>query len=193
MLPERDLWDLLHQVATGLAHCHAYGVLHLDIKPDNIYIVLKNRGDGGQLAPVYKIGDFGNALLQGRGWLAEDGDGGYVAPELLHSEYGASPAADMYSLGATIYEVATGQRIPRGEEARRRGVPRPSTGNCGEELVAVLSELLSWDAERRPEARRVSALAAEWLMRNSDDNFACSPHHPDGCAVDVAMIMQATA
>lgn len=49
----------------------------------------------------------------------------YVAPELLQQESAASSAADMYSLGATIYEVATGMRIPRGEEARRSGVRTP--------------------------------------------------------------------
>ena len=49
--------------------------------------------------PLYKLGDFGLAVMQGQ-WDAEDGDGGYVAPELLSCEALASPAADVYSLGA---------------------------------------------------------------------------------------------
>lgn len=180
------MWHLIYDVASALAHCHANRVLHLDIKPDNVYIVLVSHGT--QLEPLYKLGDFGNALLQGRGWSAEEGDGAYVAPELLQSESAASPAADMYSLGGTIYEVATGQRIPRSEEARRHGVPRPA--QCGEPLVELLSALLSFDPARRPTAEQVVQLADEWLSRAAREEaiadgdgvglFPCSPHHPGG-------------
>lgn len=47
---ERDVWVLAAQVAAGLTHIHSYGILHLDIKPDNIF--LDRHG-------TYKIGDFG--------------------------------------------------------------------------------------------------------------------------------------
>jgi|AntAceMinimDraft_5_1070358.scaffolds.fasta_scaffold28374_1 serine/threonine protein kinase len=38
LVDERDVWLLAAQVAAGLAHVHAYGILHLDIKPDNIFL-----------------------------------------------------------------------------------------------------------------------------------------------------------
>jgi serine/threonine protein kinase len=109
--------------------------LHLDVKPDNVFIAR----DG-----VYKIGDFGVAWVAGQGWEVQDGDGGYVAPETLNlyrrsRDYGeeeeekksnSDPSerdgseptdrADVFSFGATLYEAACGERVPA---EWRRGVP----------------------------------------------------------------------
>ena len=132
LLAERDVWRFASDVASGLAHCHAHGVLHLDVKPDNVFIAR----DG-----VYKIGDFGVAWVAGKGWEVQDGDGGYVAPETLNlyrrtRDYGeeeeknSDPSerdgseptdrADVFSFGATLYEAACGERVPA---EWRRGVP----------------------------------------------------------------------
>ena len=147
---------MIRDIANGLKHCHGHGVIHLDIKvssellgmchmgaqdcassplrsfatqPDNIYI---SPSDDDKTA-VYKIGDFGNAVLNGQ-WTTEEGDGGYVAPELLANEAAASPACDIYSFGATIYEVASGSRVPRASELRTCGVPRPPE-SCSDALA----------------------------------------------------------
>ena len=132
LVAERDVWRLARDVASGLAHCHAHGVLHLDVKPDNVFV----SRDG-----AYKIGDFGVAWVAGRGWEVQDGDGGYVAPETLnlHSAFDdrgdGSPnansanafrknvptdRADVFSFGATLYEAACGARVPA---EWRAGVP----------------------------------------------------------------------
>jgi membrane-associated tyrosine/threonine-specific cdc2-inhibitory kinase len=135
LLAERDVWRFASDVAFGLAHCHKHGVLHLDVKPDNVFIAR----DG-----VYKIGDFGVAWVAGQGWEVQDGDGGYVAPETLNlyrrsRDYGeeeeekksnSDPSerdgseptdrADVFSFGATLYEAACGERVPA---EWRRGVP----------------------------------------------------------------------
>lgn len=105
LLPERDVWQLVYDVASALAHCHAHGVLHLDIKPDNIYIVLVTTG--ALLEPLYKLGDFGNALLQGHGWSAEEGDGGCVGAREAHG--GAQPAPAALSAGVA---AAACPRLP---------------------------------------------------------------------------------
>jgi membrane-associated tyrosine/threonine-specific cdc2-inhibitory kinase len=134
LVAERDVWRLARDVASGLAHCHAHGVLHLDVKPDNVFVAR----DG-----AYKIGDFGVAWVAGRGWEVQDGDGGYVAPETLNlhsaffvkkvrsSELGdddrgdanasvPTDRADVFSFGATLYEAACGARVPA---EWRAGVP----------------------------------------------------------------------
>jgi membrane-associated tyrosine/threonine-specific cdc2-inhibitory kinase len=67
-------------------------VLHLDVKPANVFF------DGAAAA---KLGDFGLALLAGQPWVGEEGDGAYVAPELLRAGE-PTPAADVYSFGATL-------------------------------------------------------------------------------------------
>eukprot|EP01018_Ginkgo_biloba_P005045 Gb_13112 [translate_table: standard] len=102
LLPETQVWNYIEQVASGLAHIHANGILHMDIKPDNILV-----GSDG----VLKIGDFNQATKQNQlDW--EEGDGGYVAPELLRDEE-PGPETDMYSFGAMVYEWATGENFPR--------------------------------------------------------------------------------
>ena len=62
-LREADLLDLLAQTTAALAHLHAHGIAHLDVKPDNIYIRY-----GEDDAPAFKLGDFGQAAAaDGRG------------------------------------------------------------------------------------------------------------------------------
>ena len=61
LLAERDVWRFASDVASGLAHCHVHGVLHLDIKPENVFI--SSNG-------CYKIGDFGVAWIANRGWVS---------------------------------------------------------------------------------------------------------------------------
>ena len=106
LVDERDIWVMAAQVASGLAHIHDYCILHLDIKPDNIF--LDKNG-------TYKIGDFGVAWVAGQGWELQDGDGGYIAPEVLamSAQELPTPAADVFSFGATLYEAAAGQPLPR--------------------------------------------------------------------------------
>ncbi|CAI5473077.1 unnamed protein product [Closterium sp. Yama58-4] len=94
-LPEDQVWRFVRQVASGLDHIHSRGVLHLDIKPDNIFIDAH-----GNL----KIGDFGRAVWEQR-WDWEEGDGGYLAPELLQDEP-PTTATDMYSFGAMLFELS---------------------------------------------------------------------------------------
>lgn len=159
IIPEIDIWKLIRAVASGLEHCHAHNVLHLDIKPDNIYIVLL----ANDTEPLYKIGDFGNAVLQGQ-WSTEEGDGAYVAPELLALETAASPACDVYSFGATIYEAAAGVRIPRGsgDDAWRQGAT-PFPEGYSSTLTTLLSAMLASDPARRPTAADVHRVAATCL------------------------------
>ena len=125
LVDEVDVWRMAAQVARGLAHVHAHGILHLDVKPDNV--LLDARG-------TYKLGDFGVAYVKDKGWELQDGDGGYVAPEVLAmnpEDPGSIPtsAADIFSLGASIHEAASGKRLA---QEWRRGVPVTR-----EELIAA--------------------------------------------------------
>ena len=116
LVDEVDVWRMAAQVARGLAHVHAHGILHLDVKPDNVLL---------DAAGTYKLGDFGVAYVKDKGWELQDGDGGYVAPEVLAmnpDDPGSIPtsAADVFSLGASIHEAASGRRLA---QEWRRGVP----------------------------------------------------------------------
>jgi serine/threonine protein kinase len=158
--PEGDAaaWRLLAHVGSGMSHVHAHGLLHLDIKPDNILI---GRGmlSGGGL--VYKLGDFGQAATLGT-WDGHEGDAKYISKELLASN--PSPAADVFSLGITLLEVKSGAPLPgHGAEweALRSGAPIPLTERqcLDAALVTIVQEMMS------PEpATRMAALRQAMVM-----------------------------
>ena len=95
------------QVAVALSDVHSRGVIHRDLKPSNIFIV-----ETAAIPLLAKVIDFGlsqspqHATAAGR--LAEmAGTPGYMSPEVGAGQY-SSPASDIYSLGITLYELATG-------------------------------------------------------------------------------------
>ena len=94
-IPEDYLWIILLDIATGLHVLHDHDIVHLDIKPDNIFIT-----EDGKL----KIGDFGMAgnvvtLADSSGAIGDlEGDAKYIAKELLTSA-ARLPSADVFCLG----------------------------------------------------------------------------------------------
>ncbi len=156
--------DAAEPIAEGLAHAHARGVLHRDVKPANIFL------DGGRA----RLGDFGLARPEREGLdqdLASAGASGsgeavgtfaYMAPEQARDGRDASARTDLYGLGATLFHALAG-RPPHGArslgEAVRRvlaGAPPlpPEVRGAGGFLGAVVARALA----PRPEDRYASAL-----------------------------------
>jgi serine/threonine-protein kinase len=102
-LPVRETVDVGRQAALGLERAHAAGLIHRDVKPQNLLI----RDDG-----VVKIADFGIARAAEVSRLTELGTvlgtAAYLAPEQARGDE-VTPAADIYSLGAVLYEALTGR------------------------------------------------------------------------------------
>lgn len=90
------------QIAKALRYIHERGVAHLDVKPDNIYV--KN--------DIYKLGDFGCATLLDASLPIEEGDARYMPQEILNEKYDHLDKVDVFSLGATIYELVRGSALP---------------------------------------------------------------------------------
>jgi eukaryotic-like serine/threonine-protein kinase len=105
LLPPAEVQRILLRVCAALAYAHEHGVIHRDVKPDNI--LLLNNGE-------VKLLDFGIALLLDERrsiWQRTSGPIGtpdYMAPELLGGERG-SAQADIYALGVTLYELLCGR------------------------------------------------------------------------------------
>ncbi|RMG18993.1 MAG: hypothetical protein D6731_00555 [Planctomycetota bacterium] len=99
--------DVIRQVAQGLRAAHAQGIVHRDIKPDNILV-----GDG----PTYKLTDFGLALMVRDQTFSEGkivGTPHYISPEQVDAQE-VDARTDIYSLGATFYHLLTGAPPFRG-------------------------------------------------------------------------------
>src|SRR5579863_9614083 len=110
-LPVTDAVRVLREVASALAYAHANGVVHRDIKPDNVLI------SGG----AAMVTDFGVAKAISAATLPQRSGGqltglgialgtpAYMAPEQAAADPTADARADLYSLGAMAYELLTGQ------------------------------------------------------------------------------------
>ena len=109
--------DLAAGVLGALAHIHARGIVHRDVKPENLII---RRGDG-HLEPV--LIDFGLAVSAGANRAGEaSGTLPYIAPEVLAGA-AADARADLFALGMVLFEVATGKAAgDRAELLRSPGV-----------------------------------------------------------------------
>lgn len=104
-IPPQDAARLASKVAGALAHAHAAGLLHRDVKPSNILMDLDGEprlADFGMAAPLEGAGD-----LTAPGTVA--GTPAYLAPELLGGSERARPASDIYGLGAVLYMCLTGR------------------------------------------------------------------------------------
>ncbi len=105
-IPEEDVLDIGEQIGQALSHAEENNLIHRDIKPDNIMIDQEGRAklcDLGLAKPV--VGDNAN-LTQTN---ISIGTPYYMSPEQITDENDVSIQTDIYSLGATLYHVLTGQ------------------------------------------------------------------------------------
>lgn len=102
--------DIMYQLCSAVYYAHQHGVIHRDIKPQNVFIT----ADG-----TIKLGDFGIATFQNSSHVTRSdvvvGSVHYLAPEISQGNQ-ASPQSDIYSLGITFFELITG-RVPFDDES----------------------------------------------------------------------------
>lgn len=159
---EKDAWLLLRDVASGLAFLHAMNppVIHQDIKPDNVMV-----GDNG----TFMITDFGvsthvrSTLRKSLSTaFASAGTIAYMAPERFSKDNTPIMANDIYSLGATVYEMLTGD-TPFGDDGglvQKKGAEVPELkGQYSEQLKKVIAKCLMPDPWRRPTAEQLEVYA----------------------------------
>ena len=161
-LSDRDLAELGAELCTALEHAHESGVIHRDLKPDNVLVrPVRSRSVKGRAAQRALLADFGIAALDDAPTLTATGQVvgtlAYMSPEQASGE-GAGPGSDVYSLGLTLYELWAGfnpiTRLSPAATARAIGEPVESLGEVRPELppglCAAIDACLEPDPDDRP-------------------------------------------
>jgi serine/threonine protein phosphatase PrpC len=158
-MPEHDAIRLVSRICEALHYMHEHDVVHRDLKPDNIMIC----NDG-----TIRIMDFGIAKFEGRrltfgGFTPAMGTPDYMAPEQVRGKRG-DRRTDIYSLGAILYEMVTGQTPFQGENPfvimnnRLSGDPI-APREINEAISPQVEEIILHAMSRLPQDRYPDALS----------------------------------
>ncbi len=159
-MPEHDAIRLVSRICEALHYMHEHDVVHRDLKPDNIMIC----NDGS-----IRIMDFGIAKFEGQrrltfgGFTPAMGTPDYMAPEQVRGKRG-DRRTDIYSLGAILYEMVTGQTPFQGENpfiimnSRLSGDPI-APREVSEAISPQVEEIILHAMARLPQDRYPDALS----------------------------------
>ena len=139
-LPMGEAIDIMLQLAAALNYAHKHGIVHRDVKPDNIYLM----GDG-----TIKLGDFG--IAQSNAKFSNEnneivGSVYYLAPEITTGK-AATPQSDIYAAGVTFFELITGHApfikenpldIAIAHVKEKFPSPKKYLPNCPKELERII-------------------------------------------------------
>jgi len=146
-LSPRRAAGMARQLLSALSVAHAAGVMHRDVKPSNVLLGSDDRA---------VLTDFGIATFQGDPKLTQTGmvmgSPGFTAPERIRGE-DASPASDLWSLGATLFAAVEGH----GPFERRGGA------------ITTMSAIINEDAPQAPTAGALGPVIAALLRREPAD------------------------
>jgi eukaryotic-like serine/threonine-protein kinase len=104
-LPEAEAIRIIGQVAQGLHRAHKQGLVHRDVKPDNILLTRDGKAKLADLGLVKELETDLNLTRTGRGL----GTPHFMAPEQFRNAKNVDARSDIYSLGATLYMMVTGE------------------------------------------------------------------------------------
>lgn len=173
LTPEQSL-DITKAVLQGLAVAHREGILHRDVKPENVILVDDGRikiGDFGLARPVNNATDTGKSLL---------GTVAYIAPELL-TRTSADSRSDLYSVGIMLYEMLTGTQPFVGETPMQVAVQHaqqsmPFASASNPTVSRAVDDVIQWATQKNPSDRpkdartMLDALTSAFTNGDSETN-----------------------
>lgn len=185
-MPWSEVVDIGISVAAALEYAHGRGVVHGDVKPDNVLLT----ADGAT-----KLGDFGIARLIGEDEtsLPQLVSRYHAAPEILDGRHRATIASDIFSLGSTLYTLLAGHPPAFGRQGDpQRDLDDLRFKDVPDFVVTALGRALSADPDRRQ--RSAQELADQLLLglrehashaaRSSDHAWGVPPPAPSGVPDD---------
>lgn len=190
-LSPKEAIEIIRPLLSALGAAHAIGVVHRDLKPDNVFLV-------GKSALDVRILDFGVAKLSGKDLATKEtnrltetgamiGTPHYMAPEQAFGEADVDARADLWAVGAVLYEMISGKTPADGDNLGQilKVLASGKIVSLGErapdaprELVAIVDDLLRIEKTERPSSAeavlaRVDALgtlsAERIAARGSDE------------------------
>ena len=174
-MSEKEIWRLIADVASGLAYLHSKDIVHQDIKPDNILIT-----DNGDCM----ITDFGIST-EARATLRKSVIGGisggttaYMAPERFSADPTPIKLSDIWSLGATVFEIMEGyppfNEIGGGLQKNGAEIPNFKS-QYSKDLKNVVRKMLAEKPYDRPSAEEVEQIAKDYLRGNNNEEQIQEP------------------
>lgn len=164
-MTEPELWKLIRDVAAGLTYLHEKDVVHQDIKPDNILIdtegnyLITDFGISTRARSTLQKSVVGSSISQGSGTVA------YMGPERFSQQPAPTKASDIWSLGATLFELIEGTTpFPRevGGGMQKVGADTPTiNAPISDALKFTIFKMLSKETWDRPTA----ATLVEWATK----------------------------
>jgi eukaryotic-like serine/threonine-protein kinase len=189
-LPPGETIELALQICSGLEHAHQEGLVHRDIKPQNLLL----RRDG-----TVKIVDFGIARSAHGTQLTEAGSvlgtAAYLAPEQASGEE-VTPAADVYALGVVLYQLMAGRTPYTAESLSQLQIgheeqPIPALREYAPEVPEPLEDVVMRCLARIPAYRPPSAAALADAVATGSSELPTVRLDRAGCVADAATVAQA--
>jgi predicted Ser/Thr protein kinase len=178
-LSAREALQIVPQICEALQFAHDEGIVHRDIKPDNILLDKRGR---------VKIADFGIAKLMGRDTEVDltatkgiIGTPNYMAPEQVEKPETVDHRADIFALGVVFYEMLTGE-LPLGRFAP------PSSGRV--EVDVRLDEVVLRALEKKPELRYQQANQVKTAVETIAGDGGGTGHSTAPSAADAEALVQ---
>ncbi|WP_170136564.1 serine/threonine-protein kinase [Nannocystis exedens] len=165
--PGLAVW-IIRQALDGLHAAHQAGIIHRDLKPENIYLCRAIRDQWLVKLMDFGISKFNDSIRTGAGTMM--GSPNYMAPEQIHGAGAVDRRADVWSIGAILYEALAGQQAFARDTvadslAAVRGFDPPPIHTLAPEVPPGLSEIVARCLRKQPDQRWPSAAAlAEALL-----------------------------
>ncbi|MFW5924901.1 MAG: protein kinase domain-containing protein [Myxococcota bacterium] len=186
IVPSARMIRLVCQIALALDHAHSHGVIHRDLKPDNVFLVEAPEGD------LVRILDFGSVKLQVEmgpkltAFGTTLGSPYYMSPEQAMGKQDVDRRSDVFALAAIMHEMATGKVAFDGDQVAQilmkimqHEPPAPSTSN--DALPAAFDDVVATGLRKEKTQRYgdaselAQAMLASFGLEGSVEQWASTP------------------